>query len=61
MKMDLSRDLIDISSENEKIHDFFEFTNDVHKMIGCDKADCDISIFLTPLEEVLFDPEKSYD
>ena len=59
--MDLFKNLIDISSENGKHLKFFEFTNDVHKMIGCDKADCDISIFLIPLEEVLFDLEKSYD
>ena len=59
--MDLSRNLFYIFSENGKIHVFFEFTSDVHKTIGCDKADCDISVYLTPLEEVLFDPEKSYD
>ena len=43
--MDLFKHLIDVSSENGKIHEFFEFTNDIHKMIGCDKKDCDISIF----------------
>ena len=59
--MDLFKNLIEISSENGKIHELFEFTNDVYKMIGCNKADCDISIFLTPLEEVLFDSEKSYN
>ena len=60
-KMDLFKNLIDVSSENGKIHEFFEFTNDIHKMIGCNKRDCDITIFLKPLEEVLFNPEKSND
>ena len=59
--MDLFKNLIDVPSENGKIHEVFEFTNDIHKMIGCNKKDCDISIFLKPLEEVLFNPEKSYD
>ena len=61
IKMDLFKNLIDISSENGKIYEFFEFTSDVNKMIGWDKADCEISVFLTPLEEVLLNPEKSYD
>ena len=52
--------VIDISFENGKIHEFFEFTKDVHKMISCDKTDCEIFKFLKPLEEVVFDPEK-YD
>ena len=56
----LFKSLVDISSENGKIHEFFEFTTEVHKMIGCDKTNCDIFKFLKPLEEVLFDPEK-YD
>ena len=59
--MDLFKNLIDVSLENGKIHEFFEFTNDYHKMIGCNKKDCDISIFLKPLEEFLFNPGKSYD
>ena len=56
----LFKSLVDISSENGKIHEFFEFTTEVHKMIGCDKTNCGIFKFLKPLEEVLFDPEK-YD
>ena len=30
-------------------------------MIGCNKKERDNSIFLKPLEEVLFNSEKSYD
>ena len=54
---DLFKSLVDISFENGKIHEFFEFTKDVHKMISCDKTDCEI---FQEQKEVLFDPEK-YD
>ena len=59
--MDPFKNLIDISSENGKIHEFFEFTNDVHKTTGCDRIGCDIFNFLKPLEEALSDLEKCYD
>ena len=59
--MGLFKNLIDVSSDNRKIHEFFDFTNDIQKMIGCDKKDYDILIFIKPLDEVLFNPERSYD
>ena len=61
--MDIFKNLIDISSENGKIHKFFEYTKNINDMIGCDKkTDCDIFKFLKPLEEVLFDSERyGYD
>ena len=43
--MDLFKSLVDISSENGKIHEFYEFSNNVHKMIGCEKAEYEISLF----------------
>ena len=58
--MNLLRNLAHIPSENGKMHEFFGFTKDVHKKIGCDKTECDILKFLKPLEEVLLDSEK-YD
>ena len=53
--------LIEVSSTSTKIHDFFEFSNDIHKMIGCKRENCDILNFLKPLEDVLFSCKKSYD
>ena len=58
--MNLLKSLVHISSENGKMYEFFEFTKDVHKKIGCDKTECDILKFLKLLEEVLLDSEK-YD
>ena len=59
--MDIFKNLIDVFSENGKIHEFFEFTNDVHKTAGCDRIGRDIFKFLKPLEEALFDLEKCCD
>ena len=58
--MDLFKGLVDISPENGKIHEHFEFTKEFHKTTRCEKTDCDILKFLKPLEEVIFDPKK-YD
>ena len=44
-----------IFSDNGKIHEFFEFANDIHKVLECEGTDCDIFKFLKPLEEVLSD------
>ena len=59
--MDPFKNLIKISSENGKIHEFSEFTKDVHKMTVCDRTGCEIFNFLKPLEDALFDLEKCYD
>ena len=58
--MDPFKNLIDISSENGKIHEFFEFTNDVHKTTGCDSTGCDIFNFLKRFEEALFDLKNDH-
>lgn len=54
--MDTFKNLIAVSSKSTNI----QYPNDIHKMIGCTKKDCDILIVLKPLEEVLFNPQKDY-
>ena len=55
------KNVIDVSSNDTKIHEFFNFETDIHKMIGCTRQRCDILNFLKELEEVIFDCEKNYE
>lgn len=41
----LFNEMIAISFENSKTHEFYEFVKEVHEMIWCDKPDCDITLF----------------
>lgn len=43
--MDIFKNLIHVSSNNYKKHEFFDRVNDIQKMIGCTKEDCGISLF----------------
>lgn len=54
--MDTFKNLIVVSSKSTNIY----YPNDLYKMIGCTKKDCDILIVLKPLQEVLFNPQKDY-
>ena len=54
--MDTFKNLIAVSSKSTNI----QYPNDIHKMIGCTKKDCDILIVLKPLQKVLFNPQKDY-
>ena len=55
------KELVDIFSENLKIHSFFQFVQKVHELSDCKKADCDIGNFVVYLEGVLHNPENSYN
>ena len=59
--MNMFKNVIDVSSNDTKIHEFFNFGTDIHKMIGCTRQRCDILNFLKELEEVIFDCEKNYE
>ena len=59
--MNLFKNLIDISSENGKIHEFLNLQMIFHKTTGCDRTGYDIFNFLKSLEEALFDLEKCCD
>ena len=59
--MNMFKNVIDVSSNDNKIHDFFNFGTDIHKMIGCTRQSCDILNFLKEFEEVIFDCEKNYE
>ena len=48
--MDFFKNMTDISSEIQKIEEFFDFANDICNMMWCKKTDCDISKFLKLLE-----------
>ena len=54
------QDLIDISSQNMKIHSFFQFVERVHQLPDCKDNNYKIGIFVGCLKGVLFDQEKSY-
>ena len=53
--MSASVDMVALSYGNGKIWEFFEFANDIHDKLECDKTDCDVFKFLQPLEEALSD------
>ena len=55
------KELVDISSENLKIHPFFQFVQKVHELSNCKKVDCDIGNFVGYLKGVLHNPENSCD
>ena len=55
------KELVDVSSENIKIHSFFQFVQKVHDLSDCKKADCDIGNFVGCLKGVLYNPENRYD
>lgn len=59
--MDLFKNVIDISSEYGKNLDFYNFVEDVHKTIGCQKKECNIKSLLESLEAVIFNPNNIYD
>ena len=62
MNFSYYKELVDISSENMKIHSFFQFVQKVHDLSDCKKgSDCDIGNFVGCLKGVLLDPDKSYD
>ena len=55
--MDFSKNLLDLSSGNQKMHGIYDFVDEIHKLIECSKSDCEILHFLKPLE-VVFSNEK---
>ena len=62
MNFSYYKELVDISSENMKIHSFFQFVQKVQDLSDCKKgSDCDIGNFVGCLKGVLLDPDKSYD
>ena len=59
--MEMFQNLLEVGSQLSSVQEFYEFTEDIHKMIGCDKPECDISNFLTPMKDIIHDPNKDYD
>ena len=59
--MDVFKNLIEVGSQLISIQEFYEFTEDIHKMIGCKESECDIVKFCTPMKDVIHDPNKDYD
>ena len=59
--MDLAQKITEVSQEFGSIRVFCEFTDQIHKNIGCQKNHCDIKYFLEPLKEAIPDPLKDYD
>ena len=59
--MEMFQNLLEVGSQLSSVQEFYEFTEDIHKMIGCDKPECDISNFLTPMKDIIHDPNEDYD
>ena len=55
------QDLIDICSQNMKIHSVFQFVERVHQLSGSKDNNCEIEIFVRSLKVVLVDPKKGYN
>ena len=49
---------INISSENMKIHSFFQFLEKVHFLSNCKDNNCEIRTFIGYLKGVLLNPQK---
>ena len=59
--MKMFQNLLEVGSQLSSVQEFYEFTEGIHKVIGCDKPECDISNFLTPMKDIIHDPNKDYD
>ena len=59
--MEMFENLVKVGSQLSSVQEFYEFTEHIHKMIGCKDVECDISKFYTPLKDVIYDPNKDYD
>ena len=60
-KMETFENLIEVGSQLSSVQEFYEFTEDIHKMIGCKDPECDISKFFTPVKYVIYESNKNYD
>ena len=56
--MDVFNEMLEISSDNVEIWNFFVLVSDVHRELHCENQDCNIFKFLDPLKEVLLDSDK---
>ena len=59
--MDVFKNLIEVGSQLISVQEFYEFTEDIHKMIDYKESECDIAKFYTPMKDVIHDPNKDYD
>ena len=60
-KMEIVENLIEVGSQLSSVPEFYEFTEDIHKMIGCKDPEYDISKFFTPVEDIIYDSDRDYD
>ena len=44
-KMEMFENLVKVGSQLSSVQEFYEFTEHIHKMIGCKGVECDISKF----------------
>ena len=59
--MEMFENLVEVGSQLCSVQEFYEFTEDIHRMIGCKEPECDILKFFTPLKDVIYDSNKDYD
>ena len=59
--MEMFENLVEVGSQLSSVQEFYEFTEVIHKMIGCKELECDILKFFTPMKDVIYDCNKDYD
>ena len=59
--MDPAQKIIEVSQKIGTVQEFCEFSEGIHKILGCHKDDCDMRCYLTSFKEIFFDPNKDYD
>ena len=58
--MDMFNEVIEISSSSDEIYKFYDHCVEVHQAVDCKILNCDITEFLSLLDQVLTST-KSYD
>ena len=59
--MEILENLVEVGSQLSFVQEFYGFTEEIHKMIGCKETECDLSKFFTPMKDVIYDSNKDYD
>ena len=59
--MEKVEQIIEISSELEKIQLFCDFIEDVHTITKCKKSNSPIGTYMNDIKKAVFDPALDYD
>ena len=59
--MEMFQNLVEVGSQLFSVQEFYEFTEDIHKITGCQDSECNISKFFTAMKDLIYDTNKDYD